>query len=79
MIEHLENSSVYSCYSLLCFYNTHSFFFQNACHCKPCPGKYALCQVGFTDKGFRCNCREGYRGERCNEGNVFIDIFNLYP
>ncbi|XP_020620324.1 uncharacterized protein LOC110058075 [Orbicella faveolata] len=44
---------------------------ENACHCKPCPGKYASCQVGFTDKGYRCDCRKGYGGKQCNEG---IDI-----
>ncbi|KAL9970566.1 hypothetical protein ACROYT_G022966 [Oculina patagonica] len=40
---------------------------ENFCHGNPCPGKYAICQVGFTDKGFRCDCRDGYRGEQCNE------------
>ncbi|KAL9970563.1 hypothetical protein ACROYT_G022962 [Oculina patagonica] len=40
---------------------------ENFCHGNPCPGKYAICQVGFTERGFRCDCREGYRGEQCSE------------
>ena len=24
-----------------------------------------LCQVGFTDKGYRCVCRNGFEGESC--------------
>ena len=27
----------------------------------PCPGENNLCQVGFTDKRYRCVCRDGYR------------------
>ena len=25
----------------------------------------SLCQVGFTDKGYRCVCRNGFEGESC--------------
>ncbi|CAH3177466.1 unnamed protein product, partial [Porites evermanni] len=35
---------------------------ENLCqlHGNPCPGKGAMCQVGFTNKGYRCVCRDGY-------------------
>ena len=43
----------------------------------PCPGENNLCQVGFTDKRYRCVCRNGYkhRGratDQC-EGKVAIN------
>lgn len=40
---------------------------ENFCQNSPCPGKNFLCQVGFTDKGYRCVCRDGYKGDQCNE------------
>ena len=30
----------------------------NLCHVNPCSGM-SQCQVGFTDKGYRCVCQEG--------------------
>jgi len=39
-------------------------FLQNICKMNgdPCPAtENKLCQVGFTDKRYRCVCRDGYR------------------
>ncbi|XP_067050433.1 uncharacterized protein [Acropora muricata] len=40
---------------------------ENHCHSDPCCEKNALCQVGFTEKRYRCVCQEGYQGTHCNE------------
>ncbi|XP_067050758.1 uncharacterized protein [Acropora muricata] len=40
---------------------------ENHCHSDPCREKNALCQVGFTEKRYRCVCQEGYQGTHCNE------------
>ena len=32
--------------------------------------------MGFTDKGYRCDCPEEYGGERCHEG---ISGYNYIP
>ena len=52
---------------------------QNFCHRSRCPGKYFLCQVGFTNKGYRCFCPEGFKGDRCDEGYVHSIGYNLVP
>ena len=39
-------------------------YLQNICKMKgdPCPAtENKSCQVGFTDKRYRCVCRDGYR------------------
>ena len=38
-------------------------YLQNVCKIngEPCPGENNLCQVGFTDKRYRCVCRDGYK------------------
>ena len=41
-----------------------NFYLQNICKMKedPCPAREnKLCQVGFTDKRYRCVCLDGYR------------------
>ncbi|CAH3177460.1 unnamed protein product, partial [Porites lobata] len=43
---------------------------ENFCHSNPCPGENFLCQVGFTDKGHRCVCRDGFEGEDCTDGTT---------
>ncbi|XP_044178534.1 uncharacterized protein LOC114972192 isoform X1 [Acropora millepora] len=40
---------------------------ENHCHSNPCREKNALCQVGFTEKRYRCVCQEGYQGTHCDE------------
>ena len=46
--------------------NISLFFLQNFCHGNPCSSvKNTICQVGFTNKGFRCVCRQGYTGSQC--------------
>ena len=54
-------------------------FVQNVCKMNgdPCPGENNLCQVGFTDKRYRCVCRDGYKHggsatDEC-EGKVTIN------
>ena len=36
-----------------------------------------MCQVGFTDKGFRCICREGYKVKGCDKGISMFCIRNI--
>ncbi|KAL9970561.1 hypothetical protein ACROYT_G022960 [Oculina patagonica] len=40
---------------------------ENPCHCNTCPSKYEVCQVGFTDKGFRCVCHQEYKKNQCEK------------
>ncbi|XP_078374702.1 EGF-like repeat and discoidin I-like domain-containing protein 3 isoform X1 [Oculina patagonica] len=40
---------------------------ENPCHSNPCLGKRDMCQVGFTDRGFRCVCRKSYREKQCGK------------
>ena len=69
MMTFLGNTREYNCNYI--FNNAtilSSFFFQNFCHDNTCPEKNTICQVGFTNSGYRCACRKGYTGEKC-EGN----------
>ncbi|CAH3186818.1 unnamed protein product [Porites evermanni] len=40
---------------------------ENICHSNPCPGENFICQVGFSAKRYRCVCRDGFKGENCDE------------
>ena len=42
--------------------------FKNACGKNPSCLNNAICQSGFTDKGYRCLCSPGFAGEYCEEG-----------
>ena len=54
-------------------------FQQNICHSNPCPGGNFICQVGFTAKRYRCVCRDGFKGENCDEGMSHqVDFVVLY-
>ena len=54
-------------------------FQQNICHSKPCPGENFICQVGFTAKRYRCVCRDGFKGENCDEGMTRqVDCFFFF-
>lgn len=60
-------------YARLCI-SSFFFFTQNICHGSLCqPVKDTICQVGFTNKGYRCVCREGYTGSQC-EGNYISSV-----
>ncbi|XP_078374694.1 uncharacterized protein LOC144658198 [Oculina patagonica] len=41
---------------------------ENPCHSNPCCGifRHTVCQVGFTNKGFRCVNREGWKEKQCD-------------
>ncbi|XP_048579310.1 speckle targeted PIP5K1A-regulated poly(A) polymerase-like isoform X3 [Nematostella vectensis] len=41
-------------------------FKSNPCLSTPCKNG-ATCHVGFTSKGFRCLCAQGYQGSRCDD------------
>ncbi|XP_022807162.1 C-type lectin domain family 4 member E-like [Stylophora pistillata] len=46
--------------------NRYTYFgIENPCHSNPCAGEGKSCQAGFTDKGFRCVCRETGEEENC--------------
>ena len=40
--------------SILIYIFSYFTFQQNPCYSNPCHGKFSVCQVGFTDRGFRC-------------------------
>lgn len=44
-----------------------SYFVQNPCQSSPCQSG-STCQVGFTTKGYRCICQDGYNGAQCDSG-----------
>nr|XP_058947480.1 brevican core protein-like isoform X2 [Pocillopora verrucosa] len=49
---------------------------ENVCLGDPCPGENSVCQVGFTEKGFRCKflkrCNEGFlQGEASLSGSCY--------
>ncbi len=54
--------------------------FKNACGKAPCKNN-AICQSGFTRKGYRCLCTSGFTGEDCEHDEeyifIFISIFNI--
>ena len=48
----------------------HCFLFfssQNPCGGSPCQ-KNSTCQSGFTSKGYRCVCPQGFGEENCDQG-----------
>ncbi|XP_068683743.1 EGF-like repeat and discoidin I-like domain-containing protein 3 isoform X2 [Montipora foliosa] len=40
---------------------------KDHCHNDPCNSHSKFCQVGFTEKGYKCVCHDGYQGSHCNE------------
>ena len=56
-----------------CFLFVYFFVFlcQSNCIANPCKNN-ATCQSGFTDKGYRCLCSAGFKGQICDEGNAIL-------
>ena len=44
---------------------------QNTCLANPCKNN-ATCQSGFTEKGYRCWCTAGFKGQTCDEGIAIL-------
>ena len=56
-----------------CFLFVYLFVFlcQSNCIANPCKNN-ATCQSGFTEKGYRCLCSAGFKGQTCDEGNAVL-------
>ncbi|EDO49479.1 predicted protein [Nematostella vectensis] len=50
---------------------------KNPCLSTPCKNG-ATCHVGFTSKGFRCLCAQGYQGSRCDDGMRMRDTTSCF-
>ena len=77
----------FCCFPFFCFFCCCCFFFalifyfcfvvcfflscQSNCIANPCKNN-ATCQSGFTDKGYRCLCSAGFKGQICDEGNAIF-------
>ena len=68
---------LYFCFLILlffcCYFFVYLFVFlcQSNCIANPCKNN-ATCQSGFTDKGYRCLCSAGFKGQTCDGGYVIL-------
>ena len=64
---------LFLCFAFFCFLFVYLFVFlcQSNCIANPCKNN-ATCQSGFTDKGYRCLCSAGFKGQTCDEGNAVL-------
>ena len=50
---------------------------KNACGLTPCQN-HAICQAGYTGKGYRCMCAAGFTGQDCTEGKTVAEILMFW-
>ena len=65
--------------TILFFCSVHWFFliiFQNACDRAHCINN-AICQSGFTSKGYRCVCSFGFTGPHCEQGEIKMCTYTV--
>ena len=61
------------CSFALCLY------FKNVCGKNTQCRNNAICQSGFTDKGYRCLCNPGFQGEHCEGTHVYVYVYVYEP